>query len=333
MKQKSRVFSLILVLALLFALIYLLNNNESVAYDSDDNISIAMNTMINSVIYCNNGEFEEYIADIQNVVTDLENEISWTIDGSDIDILNNSLQVSNSDLAQVIAVCLEVSELTGGCFDISIGELINLWDISSGSEIIPSEAEIILAAQNSGYEKISIIDDTIILSESVSIDLGSIGKGLALDEIEIYLEQTDVDGAIISVGGSVLAYGNYNDAGDAWQIAIQHPRNENSYIGVLKIDEGFVSTSGDYEQYFEVDGVRYHHILDANTGYPSCSDLISVTVVASSGLLSDALSTAIFACGSEYAQTLLDYYGASAILIDNELNINVIGDLDFEILD
>lgn len=333
MKQKSRVFSLILVLALLFALIYLLNNNESVAYDSDDNISIAMNTMINSVIYCDNGEFEEYITDIQNVVTDLENEISWTIDGSDIDILNNSLQVSNSDLAQVIAVCLEVSELTGGCFDISIGDLINLWDISSGSEIIPSEDEIILAAQNSGYEKISIIDDTIILSESVSIDLGSIGKGLALDEIEIYLEQTDVDGAIISVGGSVLAYGNYNDAGDTWQIAIQHPRDENSYIGVLKIDEGFVSTSGDYEQYFEVDGVRYHHILDANTGYPSCSDLISVTVVASSGLLSDALSTAIFACGSEYAQTLLDYYGASAILIDNELNINVIGDLDFEILD
>lgn len=332
MKEKSRIFSIILVLTILFSLIYLIND-KSESYESSSDMVIAMNTIVSSVIYCDDGEFDEYLSDIETVVIELENQISWRIDSSDIAVLNDTGEVQNSLLAEIISKCIEVSVLSGGSFDVTIGELTQLWDIGGENEKLPTQEEISIAMQTSGYDKISIAEDSIILEKELSLDLGAIGKGLACDEIKSYLEETNVDGAIISVGGSILAYGSYDDSGEPWQIAVKNPRDENSYIGVLKLDEGFVSTSGDYERYFEVDGVRYHHILDANTGYPSDSDLISVTVVADSGLLSDALSTAIFACGSESADEILSYFGASAVLINVDLEVSVIGDIDFELLD
>ena len=148
--------------------------------------------------------------------------------------------------------------------------------------------------------------------------------------LKAYFDSSDMKGAIVSVGGSILAWGNYNKAGDKWQIAVAHPRNEGEYLGVLSIDEGFVSTSGDYERYFEKDGKRYHHILDATTGYPAETDIISVTVVCDSGIISDALSTACFILGYEKSQELLKECNASAIFVDKDMNISTVGEIDFE---
>ena len=172
--------------------------------------------------------------------------------------------------------------------------------------------------------------DKISLPEGVTVDLGAVGKGMACDMIKAYLDRSDMKGAIISVGGSILAWGDYNKAGDKWQIAIAHPRNEGEYLGVLSVDEGFVSTSGDYERYFEKEGKRYHHILDATTGYPAETDIISVTVICDSGLVSDALSTACFILGEEKSKALLQEYDASAIFVDKDMNISVVGEVDFE---
>ena len=96
------------------------------------------------------------------------------------------------------------------------------------------------------------------------------------------------------------------------------------------MDEGFVSTSGDYERYFEKDGRRYHHILDATTGYPAETDIISVTVVCDSGIVSDALSTACFILGEENSLDLLSEYNASAVFVDKDMNISTVGEIDFE---
>ncbi|MFI3141866.1 MAG: FAD:protein FMN transferase [Clostridia bacterium] len=331
MKKHGKLVSAFLALAVSAGLFMLVNSN-SADYATENDIIIAMNTMVSSTIYSKDGDLGDALSEIENIVNEVENQISWRIETTELAILNETGDIQSEFLSGVLTSCLEVSVLSSGSFDVSIGELTQLWDIGGENENLPSEEEISAVLEVTGYENISIDDDWIVLDGDVQLDLGAIGKGLACDEIKTYLETTDISGAIVSVGGSVLAYGSFNDSDDPWQIAVQNPRDENAYIGVLRLDEGFISTSGDYERYFELDGIRYHHILDANTGYPSSSDLISVTVVADSGLLSDALSTAIFACGSQSAEEILDYFGASAILIDSDLNVNVIGDLDFELL-
>jgi thiamine biosynthesis lipoprotein len=131
-----------------------------------------------------------------------------------------------------------------------------------------------------------------------------------------------VSGAVISVGGSIVTYGQKDDGSD-WSVAIAGPRSEEGdYLGILSVSgDKFVSTSGDYEKYFIKDGKRYHHILDPDTGYPAESGLISTTVLCDSGLLSDGLSTACFVLGAEKALDLLEEYGAEGILVDEEKNI------------
>jgi thiamine biosynthesis lipoprotein ApbE len=152
----------------------------------------------------------------------------------------------------------------------------------------------------------------------MQMDLGAVGKGVALDEIRKTLEEyPEVSGAVISVGGSILTYGNKPEGG-TWQIAVTDPLEPSQSVGVLTLDGGYcVSTSGDYERYVEVDGVRYHHILDPRTGSPARSDVAGVTIVTKDGFLSDALSTACFVLGSEEGQKLLEKYDAEGLFIDH----------------
>ena len=158
----------------------------------------------------------------------------------------------------------------------------------------------------------------------MQLDLGAVGKGVALDEIRKTLEEhPEVSGAVISVGGSILTYGSKPEGG-TWQIAVTDPLNPSDGVGILTLDGGYcVSTSGDYERYVEVDGVRYHHILDPRTGSPARSDVAGVTIITKDGFLSDALSTACFVLGQEQGKKLLEKYDAEGLFIDHEGNISM----------
>ena len=287
-----------------------------------------MGTIVTQKIY---GDFAaKHIEKTKAIIDGLDDMISWREDGSEIAKLNSGAMIEGAYLADVITQCIEISSLSGGVFDITVGGISQLWNIGEENQRIPSEKEILAELENVGYGKIKIGGNKIALSDGVKIDLGAVGKGMACDMLRTYFAASDLKGAIISVGGSILAWGGYNKAGDKWQIAIAHPRSSGEYLGVLSIDEGFVSTSGDYERYFEEDGKRYHHIIDATKGYPAETDVISVTVVCNSGLLSDALSTACFILGYEKSLELLEKYDASAIFVDKDMNISVVGDIDFE---
>ena len=132
----------------------------------------------------------------------------------------------------------------------------------------------------------------------MQLDLGAVGK-VALDEILKILEaHPEVSGAVISVGGSILTYGRKPEGG-AWQIAVTDPLDPSESVGVLTLDGGHcVSNTGDYERYVEVDGVRYHHILDPRTGSPAHSDVAGVTIVTKDGFLSDALVYGLLCTGT-----------------------------------
>ena len=220
-----------------------------------------------------------------------------------------------------------LSEKSGGKLDPTIGKLTRLWNIDGedSKEEIPDQKEIENLLKDIGYERIIQNDRNVTMERNVSLDFGAVGKGIGCDEIDRLLKEDDaVEGAVISVGGSILTYGEKED-GEPWTVAIADPRSEEgNYLGTLGIEgEKFISTSGDYEKYFIKDGERYHHILDPDTGYPAKSGLISTTVVCDSGLLSDGLSTACFILGREKAFHLLEEYGAEGILVDEDKNVYV----------
>ena len=330
MNKKKIISTALTVLLLVSAVgLFVFYNQRHERFDGSEKSSIAMGTILTQKVY---GDFAaKDIENIKAVVDGLDDTISWRKDSSDIAKLNSGATIKSAYLRELVSQCSEVSALSGGVFDITVGGVSQLWSIGEENERIPADEEIKADLQNVGYGKIRFGEDTLSLSEGVKLDLGAVGKGAACDMVKAYLDMSDAEGAIVSVGGSILAWGNYNKAGDKWQIAVAHPRNEGEYLGVLSIDEGFVSTSGDYERYFEKDGKRYHHILDATTGYPAETDTISVTVICDSGMLADALSTACFILGEEKSEPILEKYGASAIFVDKDLDISIVGEVDFEI--
>lgn len=332
MKNKAKILkislSILLVLILIASALFVSGRNKRFTYSEKN--TVAMGTILTQKIYSDTAG--PHISHITSIVNSLEDTISWRKEESSVSSLNKGETVENSTLGKILSQCTEISESTGGAFDVTVGNLSRLWSIGEEGERIPTDAEIKKELRSVGYENIIIEKGKIGLSSECSVDLGAIGKGLACDYIMNYLKSCpDVNGAVVSVGGSNVAYGNYNKAGDKWRIAVRHPRNENEYLGIISLDEGFVSTSGDYERYFEEDGTRYHHILDGRTGYPASSGLISVTVVCDSGILSDALSTACFILGEEESKPLLEKYNASAIFVKENMEFSVVGEIDFEV--
>ena len=297
-------------------------------YDSREKSGLSMGSIVTIKLY-GDDTFKKLDV-VKGLIDNLDKEISRKIDTSAVSLLNKNGEVKSATVSDILLKCRKVSEMSGGAFDLTVGPLSSLWDFDDDVQKVPSESDIKKALSTVDYEKIAVNGANVRINKNQTIDLGSVGKGAACDMAKAYLQKSGVKGAVISVGGSILAYGQRNKIGDKWRIAVRHPREENAYIGIINLSEGFVSTSGDYEKYFEKDGKRYHHILDANTGYPADSGLISVTVVCDSGTLSDALSTACFILGEEKSKALLDEYSAAAIFVDENLNVTTYGDVDFE---
>ena len=136
------------------------------------------------------------------------------------------------------------------------------------------------------------------------------------------MQKNDIKKATVSVGGSILVYGASEK--EPFKIGIKNPfEKETKIIATLELFDCFVSTSGNYERYFEKDGVRYHHILNSKTGYPAKSEFASVTVVANNGALSDMLSTACYILDFQSSLKLLEKYDAQAVFIFNDGSIKI----------
>lgn len=179
---------------------------------------------------------------------------------------------------------------------------------------IPSDLEIEEALERCGYENVLLEKDVITLENSVKLDLGGVVKGYAIDRgISIAKEMDPNATGYIDAGRDIGIIGP-KFGGEYWSIAVQDPRGESGeYIDIVYLKKGTIVTSGDYERFFIVDGVRYHHILNPKTGYP-VRDNISTTVISPDAMDADAFSTAAFVLGSEFSAVLLPVLGGKACL-------------------
>lgn len=253
---------------------------------------------------------------IYDRITELDGILSAYDEDSEINRLNSAgrLEKVSKETADVISKSQELYQTYGGC-SIAIGAVTKLWDIS-GDPRVPSEDEIEKALKSVDISNIRLEGEGVSLMGGAHIDLGCDAKGYALDEAKKELDKLKADAAVVSFGSSVLCYGKKPD-GSSFTVGIKDPMTAEGICAEVELDECFLSTSGGYERFFEADGVTYCHIFDEKTGRPTDSDLLSVTVVGGSGILTDFLSTRIYLDGTEGLEKWLALDDISVIAIDS----------------
>jgi thiamine biosynthesis lipoprotein len=273
---------------------------------------------------------------------EIDNVFNVNKDGTVFDSINREAGVrpvkAPDEALRVLGKALYFAKLSGGKFDPTIGPLVKLWGIGLGGESVPTRDDIDSALSLVNWQDVVIDDEngTVFLrKKGMVLDLGGIVKGYAADEALAIVMASGAGGVLIDLGGNIIVYGEKTgkQAGKPWRIGVQAPLKERGeFIGILETAGGAVVTSGNYERYFEQDGVRYHHILSTETGYPVENGILSVTVTQNvpprngngGALDADALSTALFALGLDDGLSLIakmDGAGAVFLLKDGRVRL------------
>lgn len=313
-----------------FFLVISLNGCKEEQAELSSVTDVAMGTVVNMKLY--HTETGDPTGEVMELLRELEEqELSVRRENSAVSYVNSKAGTDgvpvSHQFGEMIGRCLEVGEKSGGALDVTMGNVVKLWNIDSyaGGDSadfqVPDKSALESALASCGNDRILLSKERnqVALQEGTALDLGAVGKGIALDRVHEYLQQhKGITGAVISIGGSVLTYGTKPDGTD-WRVGITDPFDTGRVLGYLTLSgTHFISTSGDYERYVERNGVRYHHIIDPHTGYPASSGLSSVTILSEDGFLSDALSTACFVLGSERGLALAKEYGCEALLVTTE---------------
>lgn len=260
---------------------------------------------------------------IQGVVSEMERinqTMSTYIDSSEISKINrlafDEPVVVSAEIYNLLALSAKISKLTGGAFDISYASVGYLYNYPQKSKPNDAQIEALLSAIN--FELVALDEKTSsvrFLHKDLKIDLGGIAKGYAVDNCIELLSVLGIEHALVTAGGDTRLLGDR--MGKPWIVGIRDPRNSSKQAVVIPLSQSAMSTSGDYERYFEQDGKRYHHILSPKTGV-STSEVQSVSIIGPLSVYNDALSTAVFVLGVERGIGLINSLPEfDAIVMDN----------------
>jgi thiamine biosynthesis lipoprotein len=259
----------------------------------------------------------------------LDTLLNFFSDKSELALINRNAGVSgvrvSPETLEVIERSVYASEKSGGAFDVTIGPEISLWNFFEKKK--PNDTTVRERLGLVNY-KLLVLDQeksTVGLKKKgMLIDLGAIAKGYGADKAVEALKRQGIKSGLVAVAGDIKAFGLKQD-GKPWRIGIRNPRQkgkDDEILATVEITDMAISTSGDYERFFIVDGERYHHILDPLTGYPArgCQ---SVSVMAKDGVSTDSFSTAVFVLGPEKGMTLLQQLGFEGMIVDREGKIHI----------
>ena len=235
---------------------------------------------------------------------ELDRSLSATNPDSDLSALNSSGRSEEPRILRLTAEALAVSEQTGGALDVTLLPVSRAWGFTTEHKAVPEPGVLEALRERVGMDKIELQEGVCVsLSAGTELDFGALAKGYAADLCRTRIEEDGLS-AILSLGGNIQTVGAKPD-GSPWVVGVQDPNNAGRYALTLRLSGAKAAvTSGDYQRYFEQDGVRYCHILDPKTLAPVRGSLRAVTVVAESGLRADALSTALFVLGREAGESL-----------------------------
>jgi len=243
---------------------------------------------------------------------------------SEISLINREAGVSevkvSPDTFALLAKALSVSEQTGGAFDVSVGTVSSLYDFRN--KIKPDDQAIEKNLVLVGYRNILMSKEkgtVFSKKKEMLIDTGGIAKGYAADRAAEVLKNNGIRSGLVSVAGDIRTFGTKPD-GSPWKIGIRNPRPQRSQddlLGTVDLKDVAISTSGDYERFFILNGQRYHHLLSPRTGRPA-RECRSVSVIAKESVLADAFATAIFILGPEKGMEVLETAGIEGVIVDDQ---------------
>lgn len=317
-KQRTIILS-VLIAVVITATVFVSAMRKTVFTDS----RITLDTVVAVNVVTNSGRkaskaFDAVYADLDQ----LGKKIDFYSEQSEVHKINanaglKAVEVSPETL-ELIKESLRIADTSGGSFDPTTGAVTVLWDFVKKER--PDKKELAKALKLVSYKNVKINEEkkTVFLTKkNMKIDLGGIAKGYAADRAVDILKKMGVTAALVAVAGDIRAYGVKPD-GRSWKVGIQDPRPEDpSYniFAALPLENKAISTSGDYQRFFEVEGVRYHHILDPQTGMPA-RGAESVSVIAEKAVDTDSLSTAVFVLGPRKGVALLKKLGYEGVIVN-----------------
>lgn len=231
---------------------------------------------------------------------------------------HTGIQVSDN-LYRLLKRAIKLSNLTHGAFDITVFPLVELWKEAEQSQQLPDDAALTKAKNKVDYRHIKLKKDNVVFLKKIGmkIDLGAIAKGYAVDEVAKILTKNKIKNFLIDAGGDIYCSGKYKGQ-KKWEIGIQDPKNKTKIVDVLKIKNAAVTTSGNYERFYNLNGKKYSHIINPITGYPQ-STVISSTVIAPTAEEADALSTALSVMGGKKGIKLINSLPhIEAMIVENK---------------
>lgn len=300
--MSRKIITTIIMLSVLLALVIFRPNKSNIPEDIYTKETFLMDTLVTIKIYDTNKTLAQRA--VRKALNEIKNiaKISDNFNpDSEISKLNKKQEKQNikisDDLFKMIFLSKQYSSITKNSFDVTIAPLTSLWNFENKKHV-PSLSELKKALGFTGSNRLRLNkkDQTISFSKkNVSLDLGGIAKGYAIDKAIAVLRKYGIKNALVSTESTTGVIGK--KANKDWIIGIQNPRKKNEILGAVPLKEKSISTSGDYQKFFIKDGIRYHHILSPKTGTPA-KGVMGVTVITSrSNAESDILSTAIFVMG------------------------------------
>ncbi len=262
-----------------------------------------LDTIIEITVTSKNKELETVLDRAFDLIEKYDQKFSYFKEESELRKINQtdsgSIQI-DQDFFEILMISEELFYQSDSLYDVTVGSLSELWDFSQ--KRIPALDSIEIAQKNLGFEKINYSKNFLTRPTGIKLNFGSLAKGFIIDRVVDFLEDNSVEAGFVNAGGDMRIFGYKKPL----KIGIQHPRkNPNEVIEILEVNNKAIVTSGDYERFFEIDGRRYHHILNPKTGFPS-ENAISVTVISSTAIIADAYSTALFLMEQDKAIALVD---------------------------
>jgi thiamine biosynthesis lipoprotein len=249
--------------------------------------------------------------------------MSTYLDSSEISRFNTAVPDTwfgvSHEFYSVLSTALVVGRLSEGAYDVTVAPLVELWGFGAGPAIVapPSRSAVEQLLQRVGQDKLRLDGEALAVMKPIdlSLDFSSLAKGFAVDQVANWLTGQGIERFLVEVGGEMRVSGA-SARGDPWRVAIEQPESiGRSVAAAISITDVALATSGNYRNFFEVDGQRFSHSIDPRTGYPVAHDLVSVTVVHPSAMLADAWATALTVLGAERAMAVAQAQGLAVYFI------------------